>query len=362
MEPVSFSIGVAALASLFSTCLQCFEIINLGRNFSRDVEILMTKLESHKLIFSIWGHAVGLDNDGDKFSRLLLDPHICKGIHRLLTCIHMVFLDADKLTKKYGMKTISVSAAGHWHIFHSRVRLRQNETSLMSKMQWAVHDKDKFGAMVTDLKDLIDQLRDLTASVADLERQRKTFIEEVSSVSDVPSLELLEEALKGDDGEASNIASQRILQLTNGSVGEAMSGMTLDSNSGYVAAPSKPACEAEVQDGLSTDAVEDNFWGSKTDWEADDLRTAVEASLMSGQSGANIVDGHQNNLKIIQDADREYFKNQVFGRGKLRGRAFGLLIRELRNFLMGGGMGFTSVRVMCDAVSEFWTHPTLVHL
>src|SRR5277367_4666205 len=205
MEPVSFSIGVAALASLFSTCLQCFEIINLGRNFSRDVEILMTKLESHKLIFSIWGHAVGLDNDADKFSRLLLDPQICKGIHRLLTCIHMVFLDADKLTKKYGMKTISVSAAGHWHIFRSRVRLCQNETSLMSKMQWAVHDKDKFGAMVADLKDLIDQLRDLTASVADPERQRKTFIEEVSSVSDVPSLELLEEALKEDDVEASDI-------------------------------------------------------------------------------------------------------------------------------------------------------------
>lgn len=361
MEPVSFSIGVAALASLFSTCLQCFEIINLGRNFSRDVEILMAKLESHKLIFSIWGHTVGLDNGGDKFSRLLLDPQIYKGIHSLLTCIHMVFLDADKLTKKYGMKTISASAAGHWHIFRSRVRLRQNETSLMSKMQWAVHDKDKFGTMVTDLKDLIDQLRDLTASVADLERQRKTFIEEVSSVSDVPSLELLEEALKGDDGEASNIASQRILQLTNGSVGEAMSRMTLDSDSAYVTAPSKPACEAEVQDSLPTDAVEDNFWGSKTDWEADDLRTAIEASLMSGQSGANIVDGHQNNLKIIQDADREYFKNGHFGSGKLEEHALRSLIRELRDFL-NGEMGFTSIRAMYNAVSEFWTHPTLVLL
>lgn len=88
MDPVGLSIGVVALASLFSTCLECFKVINLGYNFSRDVEILMTKLESHKLIFSIWGHAVGLDNGGVNFSKLLSDPQLCEGIHRLLTCIH----------------------------------------------------------------------------------------------------------------------------------------------------------------------------------------------------------------------------------------------------------------------------------
>ena len=205
----------------------------------------------------------------------------------------------------------------------------------MSKIQWAVHDKDKFGAMVTDLKDLIDQLRDLTASVADLERQRRTFIEEVSSVSDVSTLELLEEALKEDDEEASDIASQRILQLTNGSVCETMDRMTLESDSTYVTAPSQPACEAGIQDNLSTDAVEGDLW----DRETDHLHT-------------DIVDGYQNNLMTIQFTDKEDFRKQDFGLGRLGRSASLRLISELKDFMTTEGKGFTSIRVMKNVVSE----------
>jgi hypothetical protein len=64
VESISLTISVVALASLFTTCLDYFKIIELRRHFSRDVEILITKLESQRPIFAIWGYAIGLDNDG----------------------------------------------------------------------------------------------------------------------------------------------------------------------------------------------------------------------------------------------------------------------------------------------------------
>jgi hypothetical protein len=60
IEPVSLSIGAVALASLFSSCVECFDYIDAAHSFGLDYELLVTKLEVEKTRFLIWGDTVGL--------------------------------------------------------------------------------------------------------------------------------------------------------------------------------------------------------------------------------------------------------------------------------------------------------------
>lgn len=105
--------------------------------------------------------------------------------------------------------------------------------------------------------------------------------------------------------------------------------MTSESDSTYVTAPSKPACEAEIQDNLLIDAIEGDLWNRETDY----LHT-------------DIVDGYQNNLMTIQFTDKEDFKKRDFGWGGLGIPAGPRLISELKAFMTTEEKGFTSIRVM----------------
>jgi hypothetical protein len=40
MEPLSLALGVAGVAGLFSTCIECFDIVVAGKGFSEDYERL----------------------------------------------------------------------------------------------------------------------------------------------------------------------------------------------------------------------------------------------------------------------------------------------------------------------------------
>jgi len=45
-DPIGIALGAAGLAGLFGTCVQCFDLIQLGTAFARDYEILQTKFEA----------------------------------------------------------------------------------------------------------------------------------------------------------------------------------------------------------------------------------------------------------------------------------------------------------------------------
>lgn len=342
VEPVSLTIGVVALASLFTTCLDCFEMIELGRHFSRDVEILMTKLESQRLIFAIWGNAVGLDHDGMEFNDRLIGPEIQVGIYRLLNCIYTLFQDAENLQKMYGVKQSQFEKAkvkalesdpssftSHWDRFRSHLVFRLKKTMILAKTRWAIHDKNKFSALIADLKDLIDQLRDITASVADLERQRKAFAEEISSISDVASLELLEEALKEEEPELSEVASQRIVQLTNGSLCETTDLKALASESAYVTAPSTWSWEDAPKE-------EQILIAESTESSIAPLAPTEVSSEHTLLRAEDIIYGYQNNLKVIQQKDRDQVARAAYSaRKKANGQRMHFseraVLRQLRD-------------------------------
>lgn len=348
IEPVSLTIGAVALAGLFTTCVDCLDMIDAGRNFSPDLEIVLAKLEAQRAIFLVWGSTVGLDDCGKYFNEDLLGPPIQKTIRRLLFCIISLFEDSKKFRKRYGLKkssgpnnarlTDSESKSDHGmnplagiDDYRSRIRLFQRQSSLKAKVRWAVHDKNKFTTLVSDLKDLIDQLRDVTSSVADLERQRQMLAAEISSISDCHSLEVLEEALREDEPELSDVASQRIVQLTEGSaLGTNAEYLMLGSDSHYVTAFSDVP-EEEIQE--IGDAV-DHAYETDQDSREDSQVTLVPSTDESSSEidgRPDLYNGQRNYLRVVHERNEARFRaacldkssdfNQQFLRRRL-GRLF----------------------------------------
>jgi hypothetical protein len=60
VEPVSLAIVAVSLASLFSLCVQCFELIEVGYNLGVDYGLLIVKLSIEKRRLMIWGKAIGI--------------------------------------------------------------------------------------------------------------------------------------------------------------------------------------------------------------------------------------------------------------------------------------------------------------
>ena len=62
-ETAGLVVGVVALAGLFNTTVECFEFVQLGRNFGKDFQTSQLKLDNARLRLSRWGKSLGLVED-----------------------------------------------------------------------------------------------------------------------------------------------------------------------------------------------------------------------------------------------------------------------------------------------------------
>ena len=63
MGPAELTVGVVGLVGLFKDDVDCFEYIQLGRNFGRDFQTSFLKFGIARLRLSRWGQALGLSDD-----------------------------------------------------------------------------------------------------------------------------------------------------------------------------------------------------------------------------------------------------------------------------------------------------------
>lgn len=54
------ALSAVSVAALFTTCVDCFNIVVSAREISRDYELLCTELSLQKLRLFLWGESVGL--------------------------------------------------------------------------------------------------------------------------------------------------------------------------------------------------------------------------------------------------------------------------------------------------------------
>ena len=109
-EAAGLAVGALSLAGLFNNAVQCFEFVQLGRNFGRDFETSQLKLECARLRLYRWGAALGLGEELQD-ERLLEDRlglSATEMAKNLLGQALAVFEEAKGISRKYVNQSITL--------------------------------------------------------------------------------------------------------------------------------------------------------------------------------------------------------------------------------------------------------------
>ena len=102
MDAVGLVIGVA---SLFTTCMQCFEYVQCGKSFGKDYESAILKLDISRMRLARWAESIGL-NDPTRVKELQssLTSREIQIAEILLGAIKEAFDSVEKQSKTYEWK------------------------------------------------------------------------------------------------------------------------------------------------------------------------------------------------------------------------------------------------------------------
>ena len=215
MESAGLVIGVAGLTGAFSSCVECFDYIQLGRNFGTDYGKCLLRLDAAKLRLTRWGESFGLGPDHGAKSHRLVSNEEFSYAESLLEQIRDSFQDAEHVSKRY-KKHASLQRAKtkDLTVYDPKVNLnpeyrrlhltlrelaaqRQSGTSILKKACWALYEKKKFDTMI---QDIIGFVGDLVASFPDVQgNQRALCRAEVLAIKDDQDLALLRDVVCEDD-------------------------------------------------------------------------------------------------------------------------------------------------------------------
>jgi len=232
-------IGLAAsaitLASLFTSCVECFHYFKSAQHCPEEAERLLVKLDCEKARLLTWGNTVGIlhtSNEG-RFSQLD-EPDKDILIRRCLAQIIALLTDGEKLQKDYGSRPatkadgqnrihvglLSSNSMGIFQTakrrFFARFGGAQGKPSLLSRTKWAIRDRAKFEGLVLHLKDFIDSLIQIT-----LEQSQTidAIVEDdIASIIGLRRLRLAESACEGNYPRWSAKASDIIRESEVGTI------------------------------------------------------------------------------------------------------------------------------------------------
>lgn len=216
MDAASITIGGVALTSLFNNAVDCFNYVQIGRNFGKNFTTSLLRLDVAQLRLSRWGKSIGLGNSMDDVQSLqqkALSAEDVGQAERLLGQIQELFAEAEVTSNGFKNRTPSGDRSLILHdpstdlepvpaSLHSKMRelatSRQGQTGLRQKVKWALYEKRHLSELVDEVTSLVDSLVDLfpAAKVT----QRELCDVEVTDMNMEQGLPLLKEAASEKDG------------------------------------------------------------------------------------------------------------------------------------------------------------------
>ncbi|KAI1388289.1 prion-inhibition and propagation-domain-containing protein [Hypoxylon trugodes] len=206
--------GAVGIAGIFSTCVECFDYIQIGRRFGKDFQTELLTLSLLKLRLSRWGEAVHINEDNQLGQPESLRDNV--GLAKdTLYQILVLLADSEKvssryrLTAKVGEDLSSLSSTdleANLGALDNRMRKlaakRQKRTGLGKLTRWALYDKEHYSKLVEDISKLL------------------TNLEETFSVPEANAHSLLAqrdiEQVSGDTKEEQEAAVKTLQQLAPG--------------------------------------------------------------------------------------------------------------------------------------------------
>jgi Prion-inhibition and propagation len=235
VEPLSA--GLIGLASLFSSCVECFSYIEAGRSLPAHLQTLAVKLDLKKAQLLIWGNAAGvLKTEVAERHPRLDEAATFKLVEKALVEIKSLLSDADALRAQYGLDydvntatptgkdsdfhhDISSNSMGmfrmSWRRFCAKFSPDRPGISISKKTKWAILDKDKF----EDLLDLLSNFLDDLGRVLPVEDRVNETIEcDIASILDLSKLRLVQSAFEEAKNKPEEIAHKAASDMMEQSI------------------------------------------------------------------------------------------------------------------------------------------------
>jgi hypothetical protein len=217
MEVAGLTLSVVSLAGLFNTCIVAFSYLKAAQSLERDLEILLVKLDIQKARLLSWGNSVDIVRAlDDGRSAILEDEPAVQVIKRILESIHVLLTDSQQLRDRYDMREVPESSnittlrymelvsPTSMTIFRrsytrlcNRIITNNSRVPASSRVIWAIQDREKFGSLVDDLRDLVDGLVTLLTPVVQSIGNR--IIEDDIASLKMSDLRLFVEACQGEE-------------------------------------------------------------------------------------------------------------------------------------------------------------------
>ncbi|RII04486.1 hypothetical protein CUC08_Gglean011873 [Alternaria sp. MG1] len=207
-ETAGLVIGAVSLSTLFTSCVDCFEYVQLGRNFGKDYQRSLLKLDIAKLRLSRWADVV--DESRNQYRASVGTSAEAEKVKEILGEIVACFADAEKVSQRFKSKSSSTELQVYdvntdlepsLRTMHDKMRdlalKRQCRSTVRQKTAWALYEKKHFDRLISDVVELVDGLTQLFPATQ--QRQSELVVEEVREIESQPAFAELETAAEGID-------------------------------------------------------------------------------------------------------------------------------------------------------------------
>lgn len=209
-ETAGLMIGAVSLTAIFTTCVDCFEYVQLGRNFGKDYQRSLLKLDIAKLRLSRWANAA--DESHNQYEVSVGTPAEAQKVEEILEEIVACFADAERVSQRFKTKS---NDSIELQIYDSDMDLkpslrtmhdkmcdlalrRQRRSTVRQKTAWALYEKKYFDRLISDVVQLVEGLTQLFPATQ--QRQSELVVEEVREIESQPALSEVEATAGDIDG------------------------------------------------------------------------------------------------------------------------------------------------------------------
>ncbi|KAH8745766.1 small s protein [Hyaloscypha finlandica] len=214
-EPFGIISGAIGIAAAFTTCVDIFEYVQLGRRFGKDYQTNQLRVTLLRLRLSRWGEAVNIYSDPQLGNPQATKAEIQAAKDTLLQIL-IHFEDSNKISAKFKIKADAGAIAlpddpTDFAVvaINNKMRdlaiKRQKGASFVKVTSWAIHHGAALKTLIGDISELIN---DLEALFPALEAQKQLAKKEIADVKDQQEMQALESASEGLDSLLHEAASE----------------------------------------------------------------------------------------------------------------------------------------------------------
>lgn len=202
---------VFGVLGAFNDAVQCFEYIQLARNFDRDFQTATMKLDIAKLRLSRWGRSVGLDQVAggvQSLPSMLASPQDLKKAEGNIKQITELFEEAKRKSAKlqpnmnigtYEDKDLDEATTSLHRKLQQLSLKRYKPSRVLKAMKWALYYEKQLNRLLEDIRELVDGLIELFPAAEPARRQLCT--EDGAELASDKNMALLQPLISEQDPE-----------------------------------------------------------------------------------------------------------------------------------------------------------------